>query len=102
MQNKEDMETTVKMKRPTSVRFSENVMARIQAAAIKEHRSVSNWIEMAVLTFLNAQDALRPNETTVAALEEAKELQQAYREGKLAPEPVDLTSVESMLKSFGV
>ena len=39
---------------------------------------------------------------TKAAIEEARSLQKAYSEGKLVPEPVDLTSVESMLKSFGV
>lgn len=88
--------------RPTSVRFSESFYNRIQSAAAKDNRSVSNWILMAVSSFLDEHEEYVPNEVTVAAIEEARSLQKAYSEGKLVPEPVDLTSVESMLKSFGV
>lgn len=88
--------------RPTSVRFSESLYNRIQSAAAKDNRSVSNWIQMAVSSFLDEHEEYVPNEVTVAAIEEARSLQKAYSEGKLVPEPVDLTSVESMLKSFGV
>lgn len=92
----------ISLSRPTSVRFSESLYKRIQSAAAKENRSVSNWIQMAVSSFLDEQEEYVPNEVTIAAIEEAKSLQKAYSEGKLTPEPVDLTSVESMLKSFGV
>ena len=53
---------------------------------------------MAVISFLGDE----PNDVTKAALVEAQELQNAYADGKMEPEPVDLTSTESMLKSFGV
>lgn len=58
---------------------------------------------MAVSSFLDAQEnECEPNEITVAAIKEAKSLQKDYSEGKLTPDPIDLTSVENMLKSFGV
>lgn len=56
------METTKRI--PTSVRFSDSVYSRIQDAAKREHRSVSNWIEFAVLSYLESE----PNETTIAAI----------------------------------
>ena len=40
--------------------------------------------------------------TTLAAIEEAKAQQQAYREGKTQVEAIDLSSVENMLKSMGI
>ena len=91
------MKATIK-RVPTSVRFNNALYSRIQKAAMKENRSVSNWIEMAVISFLGDE----PNDITKAALQEAQELQKAYTEGKLEPEPVDLSSTESMLRSFGI
>ncbi|MBQ8273451.1 MAG: hypothetical protein IJZ11_02835 [Bacteroidaceae bacterium] len=40
--------------------------------------------------------------TTLAAIEEAKAQQQAYRDGKTPVEAIDLSSVENMLKSMGI
>ena len=40
--------------------------------------------------------------TTLAAIEEAKTQQQAYRDGKTQVEAIDLSSVENMLKSMGI
>ena len=40
--------------------------------------------------------------TTLAAIEEAKAQQQAYRDGKTQVEAIDLSSVENMLKSMGI
>ncbi len=40
--------------------------------------------------------------TTLAAIEEAKAQQQAYRDGKTQIEAIDLSSVENMLKSMGI
>ena len=40
--------------------------------------------------------------TTLAAIEEAKAQQQAYRDGKTKVEAIDLSSVENMLKSMGI
>lgn len=90
------MDTT--LKRPTSVRFKESVYRRVQEAAEKDNRSVSNWIEMAVIAYLDSE----PNETTRKALSEAEDLRKAYEEGRLKPETVDLSSVDSMLSSLGV
>ena len=39
--------------------------------------------------------------TTLAAIEEAKAQQQAYKDGKTQVEAIDLSSVENMLKSIG-
>jgi hypothetical protein len=39
---------------------------------------------------------------SLAAIEEAKAQQQAYREGKTQVEAIDLSSVENMLKSMGI
>ena len=40
--------------------------------------------------------------TSLAAIEEAKAQQQAYRGGKTLVEAIDLSSVENMLKSMGI
>jgi hypothetical protein len=40
--------------------------------------------------------------TTLAAIEEAKAQQQAYKDGKTQVEAIDLSSVENMLKSMGI
>ena len=56
---------------------------------------------MKVPTFfrLNADLA---DSTTLAAIEEAKAQQQAYKDGKTKVEAIDLSSVENMLKSMGI
>lgn len=80
------------------MRFRESVYRRVQETAKKDNRSVSNWIEMAVIAYLDSE----PNETTRKALSEAEDLHKAYEEGRLKPETVDLSSVDSMLSSLGV
>lgn len=79
------MKKTVK-RTPTTVRLPNTLYDRLKEVALREHRSLSSLIEMAVISFLGEE----PNETTKAAIEEA-------RSGKLEPIELDLTSVESML-----
>lgn len=50
----------------------------------------------------NEQEKYIPNKVTIAAIEEARSLQKAYSEGKLTPDSVDLTSVESMINSLQI
>lgn len=43
-----------------------------------------------------------PNETTKAATEEANQLLEDYRNGKIQPTPIELSSVKAMLESCGI
>lgn len=81
------METTIR-RVPTSVRFTSTLYDRIQKAAIRENRSVSSFIEMAVQSFLDEE----PNETTKAAIEEA-------RSGKPL-EKLDIASFQSYIENL--
>lgn len=59
--------------RPTSVRLSQSLYDRVQSAAAKENRSISNWIQMAISYFLDAhEEGYEPNEVTVSAINEAQ------------------------------
>lgn len=85
------MEATVQ-KKSTMFRLNVELVDRLKEMAKREHRSLNNFVECILLDIAYRE----PNETTKAAIEEA-------RSGKLRnATPVDTTSVESMFKSMGL
>lgn len=73
-------------------RLSVDLVDRLKEMAKREHRSLNNFVECVLLDVAYNE----PNETTKAALEEAKS-------GKLREvPPVDTSSVEAMFKSMGL
>lgn len=85
------MELAVQRK-ATMFRLSVDLLDRLKAMAQRDHRSLNNFVECALLRI--AYD--EPNEETKAAIEEA-------RSGKLRHTPaIDLSSPEAMLKSMEV
>lgn len=65
------METTVKtdIKKPTAFRLSTDLVNRLKVLAKKDNRSLNNYVENVLMAV--AYD--EPNETTKAAIKEAKE-----------------------------
>lgn len=85
------MEATVQ-KKATMFRLDINLLGRLKELARLEHRSLNNFVECVLLDVAYNE----PNETTRAAIEEA-------RSGKLRDAtPVDTSSVEAMFKSMGL
>lgn len=85
------MEATVQ-KKSTMFRLNVELVDRLKEMAKREHRSLNNFVECVLLDIAYRE----PNETTKAAIEEA-------RSGKLRnATPVDTSSVESMFKSMGL
>lgn len=85
------MEATVQ-KKATMFRLDVNLLGRLKELARLEHRSLNNFVECVLLDVAYNE----PNETTRAAIEEA-------RSGKLRDAtPVDTSSVEAMFKSMGL
>ena len=79
-------------KKATMYRLSTELIDRLKEMARREHRSLNNFVECVLLDVAYNE----PNETTKAAIEEAKS-------GKLRNEPsVDTSSVEAMFKSMGL
>lgn len=79
-------------KKATMFRLSVDLVDRLKEMAKREHRSLNNFVECVLLDVAYNE----PNETTKAALEEAKS-------GKLREvPPVDTSSVEAMFKSMGL
>lgn len=77
-------------KKATMFRLNSELVDRLKEMAKREHRSLNNFVECILL------DAAyrKPNETTIAAIEEA-------RSGRLSNvNPVDTSSIESMFKSM--
>lgn len=62
------------------------------------NRSLNNFVESILLNVMHHDFG---ESTTLAAIEEAKAQQQAYKDGKTKVEAIDLSSVENMLKSMG-
>lgn len=89
------METTMKVS--TSFRLNAQLVERMKVAAKESNRSLNNYVESILLNIFH-----EPNETTKAAIEEARLMQEAYRSGQISPEPIDLSSVDNMLKSMGL
>lgn len=77
-------------KKPHVFRFPAYLLDRLKDLAQKDRRSLNNYVEGLLL------DAVfhEPNETTLAALKDA-------REGKTEG-PIDTSSVDAMLKSMGL
>ena len=82
------MDTAIQ-KKATMFRLSSELIDRLKELAKREHRSLNNFVECILLDVAYNE----PNDTTKAAIEEA-------RSGKLrnAP-PIDTSSVKAMFKS---
>lgn len=79
-------------KKATMFRLNSELIDRLKEMAKREHRSLNNFVECVLLDVAYSE----PNETTKAAIEEA-------RSGKLRTvAPVDTSSVEAMFKSMGL
>lgn len=79
-------------KKATMFRLSVDLINRLKEMAKREHRSLNNFVECVLLDVAYNE----PNETTRAAIEEAKS-------GKLRDvPPVDTSSVDAMFKSMGL
>lgn len=85
------MEVAVQ-KKATMFRLSTDLIDRLKELAKREHRSLNNFVECALLDIAYNE----PNEVTKAAIEEA-------RSGKLRDvAPIDTSSVDAMIKSMGL
>ncbi len=90
-QNDIIMEAVIQ-KKATMFRLPVDLIDRLKEMARREHRSLNNFVECALLDIAYNQ----PNDLTKAAIEEA-------RSGKLRnATPVDTSSVEAMFKSMGL
>lgn len=79
-------------KKATMFRLSTDLIDRLKELAKREHRSLNNFVECALLDIAYNE----PNEVTKAAIEEA-------RSGKLRDvAPIDTSSVDAMIKSMGL
>ena len=92
-----NMETAMKVS--TSFRLNADLVERLKVAAKASNRSLNNFVESILLNVMYRESA---ESTTLAAIEEAKAQQQAYKDGKTKVEAIDLSSVENMLKSMGI
>ncbi|MCM1356023.1 MAG: ribbon-helix-helix protein, CopG family [Staphylococcus sp.] len=77
-------------KKAQSFRLPVELIERLKKMARKQNRSLNNFVECALLDLAYSE----PNETTRAAIAEAKS-------GKLQDE-LDVSSVEAMYKSMGL
>ena len=79
-------------KKATMFRLNADLIERLKDMAKREHRSLNNFVECILLDIAYNE----PNETTKAAIEEAKS-------GKLRDvTPVDTSSAEAMFRSMGL
>ncbi len=60
---------TVSLRKQTSFRLSEELLARLQVEAKRHIRSLNNLVESVLMAFVSE----RPNKTTLAAMKEAEE-----------------------------
>lgn len=77
-------------KKAQSFRLPVALIERLKDMARRQNRSLNNFVECALLDLAYNQ----PNETTLAAIKDA-------RDGKLEG-PLDVSSVEAMYKSMGL
>lgn len=77
-------------KKAQSFRLPVDLIERLKKLARKENRSLNNYVECALIDLAYSE----PNETTLAAIEDAKA---GRYEGTL-----DVSSVEAMYKSMGL
>ena len=62
------MNTASTVRKQTSFRLSENLLARLQEEAKRHNRSLNNLVESVLMAFISE----RPNKTTIAAMKEAE------------------------------
>lgn len=91
------METTAKVS--TSFRLNAELVEKMKEAAKASNRSLNNFVESILLNVMYHDTA---ESITMAAIEEAKAQQEAYKNNTLTPKPIDLSSVDNMLKSMGI
>ena len=91
------METAVKVS--TSFRLNAELVDKMKAAAKASNRSLNNFVESILLNVMSCNN---PEDVTLASIEEARKQQVAYKNGTLDVKPIDLSSVENMLKSMGL
>lgn len=77
-------------KKAQSFRLPVALIERLKKMARKQNRSLNNFVECALLDLAYSE----PNETTIAAINEAKS-------GQLVGE-LDVSSVDAMYKSMGL
>lgn len=78
----------VSIKKQTAFRLDSNLLDVLKRAAKREHRSLNNFVETLLMEVMYHE----PNETTKAAIEEA-------RSGKYAG-TIDTSSMESFINSI--
>lgn len=78
----------VSIKKQTAFRLDSNLLDVLKRAAKREHRSLNNFVETLLMEVMYHE----PNETTKAAIEEA-------RSGKYAG-TIDTSSMESFIGSI--
>ncbi|MDR1160970.1 MAG: toxin-antitoxin system protein [Tannerellaceae bacterium] len=81
------MEATINRKQ-TSFRLSTDLISRLRQAAMKQNRSLNNFVESVLMDVVYNE----PNEETKAAIEEAKA-------GKSAG-TIDMTNFDTFMKSI--
>ena len=91
------METTAKVS--TSFRLNAELVEKMKEAAKASNRSLNNFVESILLNVMYHDTA---ESITMAAIEEDKAQQEAYKNNTLTPKPIDLSSVDNMLKSMGI
>lgn len=91
------METAVKVS--TSFRLNAELVEKMKAAAKASNRSLNNFVESILLNVMSCNN---PEDVTLASIKEARKQQVAYKNGTLDVKPIDLSSVENMLKSMGL
>lgn len=62
------MNTASSIRKQTSFRLSEDLLARLQVEAKRHNRSLNNLVESVLMAFISE----RPNKTTLAAMKEAE------------------------------
>lgn len=62
------MNTTSSIRKQTSFRLSEDLLASLQAEAKRHNRSLNNLVESVLMAFVSE----RPNKITLAAMKEAE------------------------------
>lgn len=86
------MEAALPQKKATLFRLNTDLIDRLKELARKEHRSLNNYVECVLLDVAYRE----PNETTKAAIEEA-------RSGKLRDvKSLDISSPEALFNSIGL
>lgn len=82
------MNTASTVRKQTSFRLSENLLARLQEEAKCHNRSLNNLVESVLMAFVSE----RPNKTTIAAMKEAETSENL--------ETLDLKSFRSFVDSL--